>query len=162
MQQLELVQRSSFRDWLSQRLVSMGKPVYMLLRIRRKPWGITMNELHTMPEGTLGNDLAKFLEANDLQLMPKAEFHDVYHVLFQFNTTMRDETCLQFVPLGNGKRSLPYIISTLVATVFYPEHWEYFFTAYQKGRQASKFHHINFKDYLETSTAEVRRMIFEH
>lgn len=161
MQQIELTQRPSFRDWLSLKLVSAGKPVYMLMRRNRKPWDITMDQLYAMQEGSLGNDLAKFLDANGLQLMPKAEFHDVYHVLFGFNTTMRDETCLQFVPLGNGKRSLPYIVSTLVAAVFYPEHWEYFYSAYKKGMNVNKFHDINFEQYLRMKTTEVRQIIFE-
>lgn len=41
-------------------------------------------QLQTLPEGTLGKDIAKCLEKNGLRLVPKYESHDLKHVLLDF------------------------------------------------------------------------------
>ena len=92
--------------------------------------------------------------------LPRAEFHDVYHVLFEYGTNIRDEAMIQFVPLGNGRRSLPYVACTIVSAVFYPEFWGSFYEAFMRGRQANTFHNWDFEPLLTLPTAEVREMIF--
>ncbi len=112
-------ERQSIREKLSWKIAFGLKPFYLFLRRNRKAWDVDMHSLEKMPAHTLGNDLFLFLKANNLTLMPKIEFHDVYHVLFELNTDIKSETLLQFVPLGNGRRSLPFIASTFVSAMFY-------------------------------------------
>ncbi|MEX0965889.1 MAG: Coq4 family protein [Bacteroidia bacterium] len=114
-----------------------------------------------MPEGTLGRDVGIFLKRHNLEVIPMAEFHDVYHVLFNYGTTIKDEACIQFVPLGNGRWSLPYVACTFVSAAFYPEYWKDFYRAFCTGKNANKFHDWDFQELLGAETEKIRRMIFE-
>jgi ubiquinone biosynthesis protein Coq4 len=136
------------------------KPVYFILRRNRKPWQITYDGLARMPQGTLGYDLAQFLYKNEIALMPRAEFHDVYHVLFNYGTTMKEETCIQFIPFGNGRFSIPHIVTNTIALALYPESWGDFYNAFRKGRSANRFHDWDFELMLHMKTDDVRKMIF--
>ena len=159
--ELTAAQKQSLRELISWKIAYTLKPLYFFLRRKRRPWNVTMDSLKAMPAGSLGNDLYLFLKKNNLQIMPKAEFHDVYHVLFNFETCIRDEACIQFVPLGNGRYSLPYIACTIVSVLFYPEFWGDFYKAFAMGRRANKFHNWNFESLLNHHTQDIRRMIFD-
>jgi len=152
--------KQSLREAIAMTIVNAMKPVYFALRSNRKIWQTTQADLAAMPEGTLGRDLAHFLHNNGLTLMPRAEFHDVYHVLFGYGTTMREETCIQFLPMGNGRYSIPHIITNTVSLVFYPEHWSEYYKAYQMGRSANRFHDWDFEPMLCLRTTDVRKLIF--
>ncbi len=153
-------QRASVREFIANSLVKSLKPVYLYLRKNRKPWNITMEELEKMGNGTLGNDLYNFLHSHGLEIMPRIEFHDVYHVLFEYETDMKSETMIQFVPIGNGRISLPFLISTFVSAVFYPENWNEYYLAYLRGKKAIQFHDWNFESLLAENTEELRKQIF--
>lgn len=148
--------RTSLRDRVANTLVAAGKPVYTLMRFRRKPWPLTKEDLQNYASGTLGHDLYCFLEMHHFELMPRAEFHDIFHVLLQMSTNMRDETSIQFVVIGNGKWSLPNLVSSGVALVFYPEHWSTYRKAYQRGKSARTFYDAPFLQLLEQPTTELR------
>lgn len=150
----------SFREALSWKIAFGLKPLYMYMRRHREPWGVTMQDLEQMPVGSLGHDMYRFLKRNRLDVMPRAEFHDVYHVLFEYGTDIRSETLVQFVPLGNGRVSLPYLACTCVSALFYPEFWGDFYHAFHRGRQAKRFHDWNFKSRLEVQTTALRKEIF--
>ena len=158
-EQMTIHARTPLRERIAMIMVNAMKPVYFYMRRHRKAWTVTQDELCRMPAGTLGRDLGNFLTANGLMLMPKAEFHDVYHVLFRFGTTMPEETAIQFVSLGNGRYTLPHIVTNIVSLVFYPQHWDKYLQAYRTGRAASKFHHLDFEPMLRLQTSEVRDMI---
>lgn len=152
--------RTSIRAAVAWKIIEAMKPLYFLLRKNKKPWTITIDELRSMDNGTLGKDLYLFLVRHNFRLIPKAEFHDVYHVLFDLDTDVRDEACVQFIPLGNGRRSLPYVSSTLVAAIFYPEYWADFYRAYMRGKNARTFHNWKFEEMLHLKTTEIRKMMF--
>lgn len=161
MENKKLIKPKSFREKISWKIAYGLKPLYFFMRKNRKPWNITLESISEMPEGTLGNDIALFLKKHKLKLMPKAEFHDTYHVLFDYGTDIKEEACVQFVPLGNGKTSLPYLACTFVSALFYPEYWRDFYKAYQIGKKANTFHHWDFELLLHMETIQVRKMIFE-
>ena len=160
MSTIHLTQRQSFREKLSWKIAYALKPLYFFLRRNRKKWSVTIQDMEQMPPGSLGYDLAAFLSRYNLDIMPQAEWHDVYHVLFGYETNIRDEACIQFVPLGNGRWSVPHIACTLVSAAFYPEFWGDFYAAFKRGRGANKFHDWDFEPLLQLPTATVRKMIF--
>jgi ubiquinone biosynthesis protein Coq4 len=132
-------------------------PVYQFLRKSKKPWEVTQAELADYPTGSLGKAVSDFLEENQLTLIPRAEFHDVYHVLFGFSTSMEDETAIQFLGVGNGRYSIPWLASCGLAFVFYPERWGKFYRAFMQGRRAETFHHINWEKLLEVKVKDLRK-----
>ena len=157
---VNLERRQSLREQLSWKLAFGLKPLYLFLRRNRKAWDVNMESLEQMPPKSLGNDLFLFLTEHNLILMPKIEFHDVYHVLFELDTDIKSETLLQFIPLGNGRRSLPFIASTLVSALFYPEHWNDFYSAFKRGQNAITFHNWDFEALLTRNTDVIRREVF--
>lgn len=160
MNTLTLQTRQSLREKLSWKIAYTLKPIYFFLRRHRKAWNITIEDMQQMPACSLGNDVAAFLTKHHLEMMPKAEWHDVYHVLFEYETNIRDEACIQFVPVGNGRWSLPYLSCILVTAVIWPEYWGDFYAAYKRGRAAAKFHEWDFEPLLRLPTQQVRNMIF--
>ncbi|MGD1843809.1 MAG: hypothetical protein ACFB10_00265 [Salibacteraceae bacterium] len=137
------------------------QPFYFLSRFKRQPWNLSTEDLSQFPKASLGHDLYLFLTRNQLQLLPRAEFHDTYHVLFEYGTTMKEETCGQFITLGNGKKSLANLTCVGIALFFYPEEWTNFQRAYQTGKQALPFHKWDMKRHLSTPTATLRQLIFQ-
>lgn len=152
--------RPSLRDRFANLLVSSLTPVYQFIRFKRKPWRTTQSDLSQFASGTLGHSMFKFLDLHGLQLIPKAESHDVWHVLFDYSIAMKDEMSIQFVVLGNGRHSAPYLYSCLVAIAMYPEHWGSFYRAYQKGLKARSFAHWDFEKLLHEDLHQLRREIF--
>lgn len=161
MQVIQVQKQQSFRERLSWKIAYTLKPLYFFLRRKKKAWTVTMETMEAMPAHSLGNDVARFLKRYELNIMPRAEWHDVYHVLFGYETNIRDEACIQFIPLGNGRWSLPYVACTLVSLLFYPEFRGDFYAAFKRGRSANRFHDWDFEPLLQLPTAEVRKMIFE-
>lgn len=154
-----LTTRASLRDAIANKLVSFGKPIYKILRYRRKAWEVQQGSLKDYPLNSLGHELYSFLKRNEFQLMPRAEFHDVFHVLFNYGISMREETAIQFVVLGNGKWSLPNVISSSVAIVFYPEYWGDYKKAYLYGKKAAHFYHLDFENLLNQDLVELRKSL---
>ncbi len=157
--EITLSKKQSIREQIAGRIVNFSKPIYFLLRYKRKAWKVTQAELATYPQNSLGKDLSEFLTANNLQLMPKAEFHDVYHVLLGFGTTMREETCIQFVSMGNGNYSLPHLAANFTSLLFYPEHWGDFKDAFMRGRKAARFYDLDFENLLKMPTSRLRECL---
>lgn len=148
------------RDRMADGIVSLMKPVYFLLKSKREPWKVKQEELACFTEGTLGRALHAFLTKNCLKMIPKAEFHDVFHVLFGYNTTMHDETCIQFVPLGNGAITAAMLASTFVSLLFYPENWGDYYRAFQRGRKANRFYDLDFEHLLQVPLVLLQEQIF--
>ncbi|RYD56695.1 MAG: hypothetical protein EOP56_11645 [Sphingobacteriales bacterium] len=161
MEQIELTQQQLWREKISWKIAYGMKPLYMMLRKDLKPWKTTQEDMATMPEGTLGNDVAKFLTRHNVTLISKVEWHDVYHVVFGYETNIKDELCIQFVPMGNGRYSPPYLLCNLFAMVCYPEYWGDFYIAYMRGYNARRFHGWDFEKMLHLKTSEVRKMMFD-
>lgn len=153
--------QTSLRNRIANFLVSKLTPVYQTIRFKRKAWSTTKNDLKNCNPGTLGHGMYQFLHGHDINLIPKAETHDVWHVLFGYSIEMKDEMSIQFVVLGNGRHSAPYLYSCLVALVMYPEHWGSFYKAYKCGKSAIPFWHFDFENLLNENLNDLRGRIFE-
>ena len=147
--------RSSFLVYLTHR---MALP---LLKLIRKPeiFPYTAAQLAHFPSGTLGNDLALFLDKKELTLLPYYARHDLKDILVEYETTGEGEGSLQCFMLGNRHVSFP-----VIATVFYcfatmPEHWKKFMTAFKKGRQAQPIADWKWFDILTETTNSLKQQI---
>ncbi len=157
--ELVLGYKRSIRERIADRIVNVAKPLYFLLRFRRKTWKVTREELASYPINSLGKDLYNFLESNNVQLMPRAEFHDVFHLLLGYGTTMREETCIQFVSMGNGNYSLPHLVTNITSLLFFPENWGEYRKAIIRGRQAARFYDLDFEQLLKMPSNRLRECL---
>lgn len=151
--------RLSLRDKYFDAFARTMIPVYQWLRKNKKPWSVTQAQLQHFPLGSLGHSVHLFLAENQLTLIPRAEFHDIYHVLFGFTTSMEDETAIQFLGVGNGRYSLPWLASCALAVAFYPERWGRFYRAFKKGKSCKPFHHLDWEGLLQEQTLDLKKRL---
>lgn len=127
---------------------------------RKKAWEISSKELLEYPKESFGYHLGKLLEKNEFELLPKVERHDCYHLLTGYGTKVEDEIALQYVCLGNGKKS-PYLFGVLlIGTIILPEYFKYYLKSYQLGKKCNQFHHFQYQRLLHFSFQEIRETIF--
>ena len=120
-----------------------------------------VEQLKTMPEGTLGKDIANCLENNDLKPVPGFESHDLKHVLLGFRMTPEDEIRMQAFMLGNGNYSLPCIAILLYGALWLPDCWTLLWSDFQRGRRALPVSDWDIETYAAYNTDHLRQTVFE-
>lgn len=132
-----------------------------VLKLVRKPqrFPYTRQQLLQMQAGTLGNELIRMLDKNNLQLLPYYAKHDIKHILLGYDTTDKGEVCLQCFMLGNGHVSFPVITTVLFGIVAVPEHWGSFIQAYKKGKQSIAIDGWQWFEILEEPVAALQQKI---
>ena len=125
--------------------------VYLKFKLYQQPWRVQQHELKSYPQGSLGQALFHFLEEHHYTLQALAETHDVFHVLVGIPTTVKDEIGLQYLLLGNGKRSPFLVLAVLTGLLLMPDKLSFFIKQYHKGRSIIPFHHLDFEALLTTS-----------
>jgi ubiquinone biosynthesis protein Coq4 len=119
-----------------------------------------MEELAGFPEGSLGNDLFRFLERRNLPLLKHYARHDLKHILLDYDTTDEGEACLQSFMLGNGRLSFPVIATVSYGFLTMPEYWKAMRMAFVKGRQSAPIHDWKWNELLTEQTNFLRSKIF--
>lgn len=159
---LELLLRPAYslRALLCEHLEAIAKPLYVrLLKRDKTAWGHSKTTLRHFAPGTLGHDLYRFLQEHNLEIMPKLEVHDVFHVLFELQPNVPDEVRLQALLLGNGHRSFYVYSAVLIGCMLFPEYFTDFKMAYQKGKRCRRCTHWRFEYLLQEPTNELREFI---
>lgn len=137
--------RRTFLTWL----YKVSQESYTaLFKKSSQPWGITRGELLNYPPETLGYALGEFLERHGFELIPKVERHDVYHILTGLGISVEEEIAMQYLCLGNGKKSLYLIGAIMIGTIIMPEHWRLYLRSYQKGTATKPFYHLAYENLL--------------
>lgn len=137
------------REKICEQLFELSKKPYrFLFKQKKNSWKLSSTDLIQCPPKSLGHELGLFLKKNDFELIDKLESHDAYHVICKMNTTVRDEVGMQFLLLGNGKRSL-YLYSTIaICFLLLPEYFSYFRSCYRKGKQLYPIHELKLLNIL--------------
>lgn len=153
-------QEHSIRERILLFLLGEVIPIHARFYKKRQPWGIKMQDLLTYPKGSLGNELGIFLQAEELEPVPRVERHDAFHILLDFSTHIYDEAAMQFFLIGNGKIS-PFTVGTaLFAGLMLPDQWSNFKVQYKRGKQTRCIAKWDFKELLEEDFTEVKKAIF--
>lgn len=153
---------NNFRGQLLVWMLDLLIPIHTSFYRNRKAWGITREQMLQYGEGTLGNRIGQFLLERDLHSIPKAERHDVYHILLSFGTDPENEAAMQFFLLGNGKRSPVCFGVSIISGMLLPEYWGYFKRQYQRGKTALNIGEWDFKDLLSANFEELHNYVFNH
>lgn len=119
-------------------------------------WGLSIDQLGQYPKDTLGKDLADFLIKENFKLIAGVESHDVYHLILGYSTEVEEEAQMQFFLLGNGKRSLYAMGTSMIAFLTMPDQWLAFWRAYHRGRKSLKIHLWDFRCLLKEKTVNLR------
>jgi len=139
----------------------MALPVLRLVR-RSEVFPYTRADLAFFPDGSLGKDLAAFLDERDLQLLAYYARHDMKHILLDYDTTDEGEGSLQCFMLGNGHVSFPVIATVLYAIFTMPEYWPTFRKAYKRGRRANRIAQWKWAELVGEQTETLKKKIDNH
>ena len=147
--------RSSVLVWLTH---SLALPI---LKLVRKPerFPYSRAQLNNFPLGTIGKDLADFLDSKDLLLLPYYARHDMKHILLEYDTTDEGEGSLQCFMLGNGHVSFPVLATVIYCFASMPEYWHHFVAAYKRGKQSASIGNLDWFAVLHTNTSELKNLV---
>ncbi len=142
------------------RLYEWSSRVYAhLFKWNKQPWGLKKSDLLEFERGSLGHALGEFYKENGFDIMPKLENHDAFHVLTGIGTDIKDEIAMQYLLLGNGKRSLYLFAMVFIGSMLYPEHFKYFLASFRKGKQCQPFYALEFRYLLDYSLETLKGML---
>jgi len=130
------------------------------LKKKRKAWNINKNKLLQYPKESFGYHYAQFLEKNNFKMIPNFERHDAYHVITGCGSKVEDEIAMQYLCLGNGKRSLNLIGILVLGTILLPDYWKYYLKAYSIGKRANQFYNWDFEKILDKNLCDIQIIIF--
>ncbi|MBN8684222.1 MAG: hypothetical protein J0L99_16365 [Chitinophagales bacterium] len=119
-------------------------------------------QLQELPDGTLGKDIAKCLEQNNLRLVPNYESHDLKHVLLDFKMTPVDEIRMQAFMLGNGNYSVPSIAIFIFGALFLPDLWITFYKDYKNGQNSKPIKTWTIEEYAHCQTSILRQIVLNY
>lgn len=145
------------RDKILERLFHISSYPYRTFIKTNKKWSISKSDLLQYKNGSIGNELGKFLHKHHFDLLAKAEKHDIFHIITNFSTDVVDEIAMQFYLCGNGKRSLYLLFVILIGTIAYVDKFSYFKASFYKGNANMPIHDFNFYNNLEMNLSDFKR-----
>lgn len=128
---------------------------------KQDAWNMSTTDLLLFPEGSVGKTLGEFLKKNRLELIARAESHDLYHVLFGYSTSLKDEVALQFFLRGNSKTSIASFGTSIGAWCIFPGQWQYFKACYARGKKCMDISNLDPKALLAKNFDDIRTSLFE-
>lgn len=147
--------RSGILVWLTH---SLALPILKLIR-KPERFPYSLAQLNNFPLGTIGKELADFLDSKDLQLLPYYARHDMKHILLEYDTTDEGEGCLQCFMLGNGHISFPVLATVGYCFATMPEYWHHFVAAYKRGKRSKPIGGLDWMGILKVPTADLKNLI---
>jgi hypothetical protein len=127
---------------------------------KENSWGLSTAKLLSYPEDSLGKALGLFLKENRLEPIAGAESHDLYHVLFNYPTSLKGEVALQFFLKGNGKNSIASFGVSIGAWIIFPRQWHSFKSAQLRGKQCVDISTLDLKEMLAQNFKQVKASLF--
>src|SRR5258705_11669256 len=124
---------------LRQRFVThlIGDYVPVLNLVRRpKPWP-TLVALRDYPGGTLGREVAAYLDARALPFKVRYENHDAIHCITGYETNIRGEMELQAFMWANDSSSPAARVLFVVVGLLLPDEWAAMRDAYRRAKGAA-------------------------
>jgi ubiquinone biosynthesis protein Coq4 len=141
------------------RVIIFTDALYVKLIFKNKNWKYTKEDMRQMPEGSLGRDLAYFLDKNKFDLLPHLEVHDVFHVFLGFEPTIVEESKMQFLLFGNGRRTTDVLGTVLSAMILLPDCWSELLHHYRMGKAYKKFIDWDYGNMLLVDTESFKKAI---
>jgi len=119
-------------------------------------------KLREYPVGTLGYDIAKCLDENQLLLVPNYESHDLKHVLLDYPMTPVAEIRMQAFMLGNGNYTLPCFFILTFGVLLLPDEWITLYQDFQRGRKSKPISAWTIEAFADFETLHLRQELTEN
>lgn len=129
--------------------------------IKEPGWKMSTADLLALPDNSVGKALGEFFKKNKLEPIAGAESHDLYHVLFDFSASFKDEVALQFFLRGNGKNSIASFSTSIGAWCILPTQWSYLRSSYERGKKCNDISKLDLKSILFQDFHQVKATLFQ-
>jgi hypothetical protein len=131
-----------------------------VLNLVRKParWP-TLDELRQYPEGSLGREVATYLDARHLPFKVCYENHDAIHAILDYETNIQGEMELQAFMWANDSSSPAGRVLFVVGGLILPEQWQAMRRAFGRGRAAAPIEEARLPFRLREPLASVRAQL---
>ncbi|MCH2032298.1 MAG: ubiquinone biosynthesis protein COQ4 [Tenacibaculum sp.] len=123
---------------------------------KMEPYKKKVSELRKLEDGTLGKEIAKYLDYNNLNLVPQYESHDLKHILLNYQMTAEDEIRMQAFMIGNGNYSIPSFAILTFGAILLPDLWATFYSDFQKGKKTIGISEWTIEKYATRNLIELR------
>jgi ubiquinone biosynthesis protein COQ4 len=114
----------------------IGDYVPVLNLVRNPARWPTLAALRDFPEGSLGREVAAYLDARGLPFKVRYENHDCIHALLDYETNIQGEMELQAFMWANASSSPAGRILFVVGGLLLPEQWGPMRRAFRRGKAA--------------------------
>ena len=126
------------------------------------PFKVNLEELRQFPEGTLGYEIARYLDQNDFDPIQSGDFiqrtHDVWHVLTGLSASPEEELMLQAFTRAQVFRP-SCIVIILLGLITGKCRLSQIVKSYQAGRLAKRLMDWNIESDLAAPLAVVRQKL---
>ena len=138
----------------------IGPIVFKYAPIDRN-WNLSTNKLLDFPNDSVGKKMGEFLKEKKLEPLAKAEYHDVQHILFDFDITFKDEVALQYFLYGNGIRNIASVLTFIGGWLVLPFHWKYLKASYNRGKYYKRISEIDLKTILNENLNHTKSILLK-
>lgn len=147
----------ALRERFVTHLIGDYVPVLNLVR-DPAPWP-TLAELRAYPEGSLGREVAAYLDARKLPFKVRYENHDAIHCVLDYETNIRGEMELQAFMWANRASSPAGRVLFVVGGLLLPEQWRAMRAAFRRGERAAPIDEGRLPLRLREPVSTVRRAL---
>ena len=110
---------------------------------KRPESSITMDELITYPQGSLGFHLGRFLFDYSYEADPVPEREDIYRLLLTKEVSNKEEIAMYYYLFGNGDMRLQTLFIMGTGALLYPSCIMHFYKRYKAGKHALRFYDLD-------------------
>ncbi len=122
----------------------------------RKRYARKLQLLRSLPDHTVGNDLARMLDAKGMKLIPGFERHDLNHLILGYGMEPEEELCMQAFLVGNGYYKL-HCCLFLSSGILLPCLWKTLLAHYKLGKRSESLSSLSLKESMTVRTEFVIR-----
>jgi ubiquinone biosynthesis protein Coq4 len=124
-----------------------------------QPYRAYLETLKEYPRGTVGREVAGFMESNNYHFIPGFANHQMKHVLLGYDATAEDEVRMQAFMLGNGNFS-PFCVLSLLLGVGMPGLFTLLVQDYRAGKKCVSIVNWRLEDVAHMPVNRLRDMMF--
>jgi hypothetical protein len=113
------------------------------IQFDRKNKDLTARQLIKFPEGSLGQQLGRYLIGTNDGQNVIAQREDIFQFLIAGKYSFKEDIAVQYYLFGNGKNSMRNLLAMAVGLIVCPQHCIYFYNRYKDGKQALRFYDLD-------------------
>ncbi len=130
------------------------RPMQILFSSKR--YEQKLQRMRSLPDHTVGNDLARMLDEKGLKLIPGFERHDLNHLILGYGMGPEEELCMQAYLVGNGYYRF-HCCLFLSSGLLLPCLWKTLFAHYKLGKQSKSVSSLSLAECMTERTEFVIR-----